>query len=81
MKRLVCTSIFLVIPLSFLIAGTTGKISGRVVDFDTGDPLPGVNIQLEGTTLGAASDLYGYYTILNIPPGSHIFYGFLTRGD
>jgi len=71
MKRLIAFTLFLVIPFSCLFAGTTGKISGRVVDKDSGEPLPGVNLQLEGTTIGAASDLEGYYTILNVPPGKY----------
>jgi outer membrane receptor protein involved in Fe transport len=50
-------------------AGTTGKIAGRVVDGQTGDPLPGVNVIVEGTTMGAATDLEGYFTILQVPPG------------
>src|SRR5574341_957190 len=60
-------------PLMFtpLFSGTTGKISGRVTDADTKDGLPGVNVVIEGTTLGAATDVDGYYVILNIPPGLH----------
>jgi len=63
---------FLVILLLFsnhLFAGNTGKISGRVIDETTGDGLPFANVLVDGTTLGAASDIDGYYTILNIPPG------------
>lgn len=51
--------------------GTTGKIAGRVTDRETGEPLFGVNVIVEGTTLGAATDFEGYYTILNVPPGIH----------
>ena len=71
MKTLIAISLILIIPFSFIYAGTTGKISGRVVDRDNGEPLPGVNIQLEETTLGAATDMEGYYTILNIQPGNY----------
>jgi len=52
-------------------AGTTGKIAGIVTDAQTGDPLPGVNVILEGTTMGAATDAEGYYVILNVPPGTY----------
>lgn len=52
-----------------LIAGTTGKISGTVIDIETMDPLPGANVVIEGTTMGAATDVNGYYFIINIPPG------------
>ncbi|MGE5497198.1 MAG: carboxypeptidase-like regulatory domain-containing protein, partial [Syntrophothermus sp.] len=55
--------------ISFLYAGTTGKISGRVTDAETGETIPGVNIIIEGTSLGAATDIDGSYTINNIPPG------------
>ncbi|MBC8401734.1 MAG: TonB-dependent receptor [Candidatus Marinimicrobia bacterium] len=50
-------------------AGTTGKIAGRITDAKTGNPLPGVNVIVEGTTLGAATDLSGDYIILMLPPG------------
>jgi outer membrane receptor protein involved in Fe transport len=50
-------------------AGTTGKIAGKVVDQETGEPLPGVNVLVEGTTLGAATDLQGNFIILRVPPG------------
>ena len=51
---------------SFLIAGTTGKISGTVVDKETGEPLIGCNVMVDGTALGAASHIDGTYFILNI---------------
>ena len=57
--------------LSQLYAGTTGKISGRILDATTGDPLAGANVFLEGTSLGAAANLDGYYVILNVPPGNY----------
>ena len=50
-------------------AGVTGKIAGFVRDSNTGEPLPRVNVILEGTLMGASSDVDGYYAILNIPPG------------
>ena len=36
-------------------AAVTGKISGVVTDAETGEPLPGVNVIVEGTVLGAAT--------------------------
>lgn len=52
-----------------LYAGTTGKIAGRVTDAKTGEGIPFANVIIEGTTLGAATNLEGYYTIINVPPG------------
>ena len=77
-KHVICLLIMfsfalaLFIPASGLHAGTTGKIKGRVVDARTGEPLPGVNIQVVGTTLGAATDLDGFYIILNVSPGQYL---------
>ncbi|NOX89901.1 MAG: outer membrane beta-barrel protein [Calditrichaeota bacterium] len=59
------------ILISLIFAGTTGKIAGTVVDQQNGEPLPGVNIYLLNTSYGAATDLEGYYYIINIPPGSY----------
>lgn len=61
--------IFLLISSAF--ASKSGKIAGLIKDATTGDPLAGVNVFLEGTSLGAATDLDGYYAILNVPPGTH----------
>ncbi|HUN64613.1 MAG TPA: TonB-dependent receptor [Bacteroidota bacterium] len=61
---------YLLLPTS-LTAGTTGKIAGHVRDSQTHEALAGVNIIVEGTSLGAAADPDGYYAILNIPPGEH----------
>ncbi|MBU2491011.1 MAG: TonB-dependent receptor [Bacteroidetes bacterium] len=66
---LIYLSILLSLMPSILYAGTTGKISGKVTDSDSGEPLIGINIILEGTTLGAASDVDGHFIINNIPPG------------
>ncbi len=52
-------------------AASTGKIAGQVVDKDTKEPLPGVNVIIEGTTMGAATDADGFYFIINVPPGKY----------
>lgn len=62
--------LFLIVLLvSNLQAGVTGKISGKIIDEKTKEPMPGVNVIIKGTTMGAASDMEGYYLILNVPPG------------
>lgn len=53
------------------ILGTTGKIAGKVSDITTNEPLPFVNVIIEGTSLGAATDADGYYSILNVSPGTY----------
>ena len=54
-----------------LWAGTTGKIAGRVIDATTGEALIGVNIYIDGYPYGAASDVDGFYYIINVPPGTY----------
>ena len=39
------------------------EINGRVTDAETGDPLPGVNIVVQGTTTGTTTDMDGNYSI------------------
>jgi len=52
-------------------AGTTGKVSGLVVDASTGEAIPGVSVVIEGTRLGAITDLNGQYFIIGVPPGEY----------
>ncbi|MFQ6604734.1 MAG: TonB-dependent receptor domain-containing protein [Fidelibacterota bacterium] len=56
------------LPLA-LFAGDTGKITGRIVDSENGNPLPGVNVVLQGTSYGTASDANGEFKVLFVPPG------------
>jgi outer membrane receptor protein involved in Fe transport len=58
-----------------LLAQETGSLDGLVVDAETGEELLGVNVMLQGTTLGAATDLDGHYRILNVPVGSYTLAG------
>ena len=53
------------------LAGTTGKIAGRVTDAKTREVLIGVNITLVGTARGAASDVQGDFYITNIEAGTY----------
>jgi hypothetical protein len=50
--------------------GTTGKISGRVLDTSR-QPLPGANIAVPLARTGAVSDVDGRYVILNLPAGTY----------
>ncbi len=52
-------------------AQTRGKIAGVVRDARTGEPLPGVNIVVVGTMMGASTDEDGRYFIINVPPGTY----------
>ena len=56
---------------TFLQAGITGSLKGKIIDKETGDPLIGCNVIILGTELGAATDLDGNYKIIKIPPGNY----------
>lgn len=66
-----------------LYAQTSGTITGTVKDAKTGEPLIGATIILEGTNLGAATNVEGRYTINNIPTKTYnvkaSFVGFITE--
>lgn len=66
--------VFFLLPVSAAWA-QSGKIAGTAVDAETGQPLPGVNVVLlengEPTTQGAQTDVEGFYTILNVSPGTY----------
>ena len=49
-------------------AGVTGKIAGKVTEAETGEELIGINILIEGTTLGTTTNIDGTYVINNIEP-------------
>lgn len=64
--------IFMLFSLTgFVFAQSAGKIIGVVKDKSSGEPLPGVNVLIDGTAMGAASDGDGFYVILNVPVGAY----------
>jgi outer membrane receptor protein involved in Fe transport len=60
----------------------SGRLEGTVRDVRTGEPLTGVNIVIDELTIGAASDLNGYFTVINVRPGTYTvkatYIGFTT---
>jgi len=52
-------------------ASVTGKVAGQVTDIQSKEPLIGLNVIIQGTALGAASGVDGYYMVINIPPGKY----------
>ncbi len=58
-------SLFLVAP-SLMASGT---IRGKAFDKQSKDPLPGANVVIKGTSVGAAADLNGEFYIPNAPSG------------
>lgn len=70
-KRIICGLLLILLLFVFnpsARAAATGKIAGRVINAKTGEPLPGANVLIVGTSKGAATGLEGYFTILNVSP-------------
>jgi hypothetical protein len=49
---------------------TTGRITGRVIDGETGQPIAGAGVQIVGTTIGAMTGVDGRYNIVRVPAGT-----------
>ncbi|MGD8307431.1 MAG: TonB-dependent receptor, partial [Ignavibacteria bacterium] len=71
MNRLITVLFFFLMIPGIVLAGTTGKLKGKVTDQETGEALIGANIIIVGTSFGAATDVNGEYTILNLLAGTY----------
>ena len=63
--------LLLLLSFSGLWAAATGTLSGHISDLHSQDALPGVNILIDGTRLGAAADENGLFTIEDVPVGEY----------
>lgn len=61
----------LLVPV-LLSAQTTGTVQGRVTDAANGQPLSNAQVRIEGTTLGALSDVAGRYAVSDVPTGQRV---------
>lgn len=52
-------------------AQNNGSVRGFVYSKETGEPVLFTNVYLKGTTLGAATDVNGYYSITKVPAGDY----------
>jgi len=62
--------LLLVLP-AVCLAGDVGKVTGKVVDSSTGEPLNLANVVIVGTNLGAMAGEDGSFLILNVAPGKY----------
>jgi TonB-linked SusC/RagA family outer membrane protein len=52
-------------------------VSGTVTDASTGDPMPGVNVIIKGTVLGALTGLDGKYSLAVSDPNAALVFSFI----
>jgi outer membrane receptor for ferrienterochelin and colicins len=68
MKMKKTFSLFLIfLAPSLCLPAEKGSIEGQVIELPANKPLIGANIQINGTTLGASSDINGHFLIPNVP--------------
>jgi TonB-linked SusC/RagA family outer membrane protein len=75
-RRILLAILTLTATAAVAQAQAGGRIAGRV-STDGGRSLPGIQVTVTGTTLGAVTDSGGQYNIRNVPAGSH---SVLARG-
>lgn len=52
--------------------GTDANIFGHVLDAETGEHVPFVNLIIKGTRIGTITDATGHYFLTNLPVGKHM---------
>jgi len=72
--RLFIVSIFFLIPMMVFAQRT---VNGAVTEQTSGEPLPGVNIQVQGTDQGTTTDFDGNYVLENVNDGSVLEFSYL----
>jgi hypothetical protein len=53
------------------VTAQTGTVRGFVYETETGEPVIFTNVYLYRTSIGAATDINGYFAITRIPPGEY----------
>jgi outer membrane receptor for ferrienterochelin and colicins len=74
MKKAFLKSYIFYLPLllsGIVHAQPTGSVAGQVHSSESREILPGANVQIVGTFLGASSDANGFYEIRGITPGHY----------
>ena len=62
---------FVLFLLSLYAFTQSGTVRGFVYDQENGEPIIFTNVYFKGTTMGAATDVNGFFTITNVPPGDY----------
>jgi len=63
--------LFFLLSLDAFSQAQKGKLTGKIVDGDTKEPLVGATVMIEGTKFGAVTDLEGKFSVINIDAGEY----------
>ncbi len=69
MKKILLLILFF--GITYLGFSQSGTVRGFVYDEDSGEPIIYTNVYMKGTSIGAATDLNGSFTITKIPVGDY----------
>ncbi|WP_348824250.1 carboxypeptidase-like regulatory domain-containing protein [Flavobacterium aestuarii] len=81
MKTIYKKLLFLLLLLPFC-AIAQNKVEGTVLDNVSGQPIPGVNVKIEGGTSGVSTDFDGKFQLTNVKPTDVLnisYMGYTTR--
>ena len=70
-KIFIITSLFLLFGITQITFAQSGKIKGTVVDANSGEALIGANVMIDGTSVGAAANISGEFTLSSVAPGDY----------
>ncbi|MBS1652062.1 MAG: TonB-dependent receptor [Bacteroidetes bacterium] len=70
LKRFIYTPLFLFCFISF-VAQNSAIIKGFAYDKESGEPVPFINVYFKGTTIGATTDLNGFFTLSKLKAGNY----------
>ena len=76
MKTIYKKLLFLLLFLPFCVLAQN-TIGGTVLDKVTGQPIPGVNVNVQGSTTGASTDLDGKFRLSNVKKGDKVVFSFI----
>ncbi|MBI1803723.1 MAG: TonB-dependent receptor [Ignavibacteriae bacterium] len=65
---IVCVLLCVTVAIGY---GGNGKITGRVMDAQSKEPLIGATVLIVGTTMGSSTDVEGKFIILSVPTGEY----------
>lgn len=71
MFKKLLTVITMVLLSSQVALAQSGSVTGQVTDAESGEALPGVNVLIEQSQQGAATDIDGEFEITNVEPGTY----------
>lgn len=71
LRTLLAVTLLTALGCMSAVAQTSATLSGVIKDAQNGDALPGANVVLVGTGMGATSDVSGKYVVRNVPAGSY----------